>query len=82
MTVAASAQQVASLAQAQSTGQLSLSLVGSGDARTDEVIEVDQNALLGLVEAETPQAIQEKEVCTIRTRRGAEVVEIEIPCTN
>ncbi|WP_271437336.1 Flp pilus assembly protein CpaB [Lentibacter algarum] len=82
VTVAASAQQVASLAQAHSTGQLSLALVGSGDARTDEVIEVDQNALLGLVEAETPQAIQEKEVCTIRTRRGAEVVEIEIPCTN
>jgi pilus assembly protein CpaB len=23
-----------------------------------------------------------EEVCTIRTRRGAEVVEIPIPCTN
>ncbi|WP_439111233.1 Flp pilus assembly protein CpaB [Lentibacter sp.] len=82
VTVAASAQQVAALAQAQSTGSLSLALVGSGDARTNEVIEVDQNALLGVVAAEAPVAQALEEVCTIRTRRGAEVVEIEIPCTN
>ncbi|MCW1955589.1 Flp pilus assembly protein CpaB [uncultured Lentibacter sp.] len=82
VTVAVSAQQVASLAQAQSTGRLSLSLIGSGDARTNEVIEVDQNALLGLTEVEAPLEVQEEKICTIRTRRGAEVVEIEIPCTN
>lgn len=82
VTVAASAQQVAALAQAQSTGRLSLALVGSGDARTDEIIEVDQNALLGVAAAEAPVAQTLEEVCTIRTRRGAEVVEIEIPCTN
>lgn len=82
VTVAADRGAVASLAQAQSTGQLSLALVGYDDDRGDEVIEVDQNALLGRQATETPQAVEEEQVCTIRTRRGAEVVEIPIPCTN
>ena len=82
VTVAASPRQVAALAQAQSTGDLTLALVGSGDDRVEGNIEVDQRSLLGLAAAEAPQAAVEKEICTIRTRRGAEVVEIEIPCTN
>ena len=82
VTVAASPQQVAALAQAQSTGRLSLSLMGRNDDTVAEVIEVDQRSLLGLREraaSETPATIQ---VCTIRTRRGGEVVEMPIPCTN
>ncbi len=82
VTVSVSPQQVAALAQAQSTGSLSLSLVGAEDDTIASAIEVDQRALLG-IEAETVKVEAEAEkVCTIRTRRGAEVVEIPIPCTN
>ena len=84
VTVAASPQQVAALAQAQTTGRLSLSLVGAGDDVLAEAIEVDQNSLLGIVPEEKAAEIkkEEEKVCTIRTRRGAEVVAIPIPCTN
>ena len=84
VTVAASPQQVAALAQAQTTGRLSLSLVGTGDDIVAEAIEVDQNSLLGIVpEVKVKEVEKEEEkVCTIRTRRGAEVVAIPIPCTN
>lgn len=82
VTVAALPSQVAKLAQAQSSGGLSLALLGADDDTISERIEVDQNSLLGLVEVEAaPEPVQER-VCTIRTRRGAEVVEIPIPCTN
>lgn len=81
VTVEATPQQVAALAQAQSTGRLSLSLVGADDDQVAEVVEVDQKLLLGIEDA--PVIIEDKkEICTIRTRRGAEVVEIPIPCTN
>lgn len=84
VTVAATPQQVAGLAQAQSTGDLTLSLVGSQDDTIAEAIEVDQRSLLGIREqAPAPEPKAEKEeVCTIRTRRGSDVVEIPIPCTN
>lgn len=84
VTVQVSPQQVANLAQAQATGSLMLSLVGRGDESVASAIEVDQRSLLDIAEEE--QAVEEEpvreEVCTIRTRRGAEVAEIEIPCTN
>ena len=84
VTVAATPQQVAALAQAQSTGQLSLSLVGALDDTTAEVIEVDQNRLLGIqaVEEAPAPVVEEEERCVIRTRRGSEVVMTQIPCTN
>ncbi|MBT8456705.1 MAG: Flp pilus assembly protein CpaB [Rhodobacteraceae bacterium] len=82
VTVEATPVQVASLAQAQATGRLQLSLVGAQD---DDVaagsVQVDQRLLLGIEE----QVIIKKEaeeICTVRTRRGAEIVEIPIPCTN
>jgi pilus assembly protein CpaB len=81
VTVEATPQQVAKLAQAQATGRLALSLVGIGDETTSEMVEVDRNALLGIVQ-ETAVERPEERVCTIKTRRGAEVVEIPIPCTN
>lgn len=84
VTVAARPDQVAALAQAQSTGRLSLSLVGANDDTVAEAIEVDQRSLLGLVSAPVaaPVEIEKEEVCTTRVRRGAEVVELSIPCTN
>lgn len=82
MTVAVTPEQVARLAQAQATGRLVTSLVGIGDDAVSGLIEVDSRALLGVVEqAPAPAAVEEK-VCTIRTRKGADVVEIPIPCTN
>lgn len=82
VTVAALPEQVAALAQAQTTGRLSLALVGAEDDTIASAIEVDQRKLLGLGELEKAPEQVEKKVCTIRTRRGAEVVDIPIPCTN
>lgn len=82
VTVAISPQQVAALAQAQSTGILSLALVGTGDDTIVSAIEVDQRSLLGIANREVKAEVAKKRVCTIRTRRGAEVVAIPIPCTN
>lgn len=82
VTVAVSPQEVAGLAQAQSTGKLSLSLVGAEDDTVASAIEVDQRALLGIETQEIKAEVEKEKVCTIRTRRGAEVVELPIPCTN
>ena len=82
VTVAALPQQVAALAQAQSTGRLTLSLVGAMDDTVAEAIEVDQTALLGLAQAPELMVKPVEEVCSIRTRRGAEVIVSQIPCTN
>ncbi|MBC56141.1 MAG: Flp pilus assembly protein CpaB [Confluentimicrobium sp.] len=82
VTVEASPRQVAALAQAQSTGQLSLSLVGAQDETISSAVEIDQNQLLGIEEEQKVVEAAKPEVCTIRTRRGSEVLEIPIPCTN
>lgn len=82
VTVAVRPHQVAALAQAQSTGRLSLSLVGAEDDTVAEAIEVDQRSLLGLQEAKAEPKPVEEQICTIRTRRGAEVIATPIPCTN
>lgn len=82
MTVAATPEQVARLAQAQATGRLVMALVGTGDQIASGQIEIDSNALLG-IEAQQPVAVQDApKTCSIRTRKGADVVEIPIPCTN
>jgi len=82
VTVAVAPAHVAKLAQAQSTGRLSLSLVGAEDDTIAGAIEVDQRALLGIEAQEVAAEVEEEKTCSIRTRRGAEVVEIPIPCTN
>lgn len=83
VTVAATPQQVAALAQAQNTGRLSLSLLGNDDTKVaQEVIEIDQMRLLGIAEAAPEPEVKKEEECKIRTRKGGELVEIEIPCTN
>ncbi|SFR57547.1 Flp pilus assembly protein CpaB [Litoreibacter janthinus] len=81
VTVAATPAKVGALAQAQSSGRLSLSLVGAGDDTEVAAVEIDQNQLLGILEEKTIEAEAEK-VCTIKTRKGADVVEIPIPCTD
>lgn len=81
VTVEATPQQVAALAQAQNTGRLSLSLLGAEDDVFAENVVINQNVLLGLETAQVA-TIQKEEVCTIRTRRGAETIETPIPCAN
>lgn len=81
VTVEATPQQVARLAQAQATGRLALSLVGAGDTAQAEGVEVDSDALLG-IERQTEVAVETAKVCTVKTRKGAEILEMPIPCTN
>ncbi len=80
VTVEATPQQVAALAQAQSTGRLSLALVGLDDD-SSEFVEIDQRRLLG-IEEQQAETVEAPEECHVRTRRGGELVKIEIPCTN
>lgn len=82
VTVEVSPQQVAALAQAQSTGKLSLSLVGAQDETTAGSVEINQRQLLGIPEEQVVEKKAEAQVCTIRTRKGSDVIEIPIPCTN
>lgn len=81
VTVEATPQQVARLAQAQVTGRLALSLVGIADDTQAAAADVDKRGLLGIVEREAAP-VESVRVCSIRTRKGADVVEIPIPCTN
>jgi pilus assembly protein CpaB len=78
VTIEATPQQVAALAQAQATGRLQLSLVGADDESIPEVVQVDQRTLLGIER----RVVEQQEVCSIRTRRGGEIVEVPIQCTN
>ena len=92
VTVEGTRNQVAALTLAQTTGNLFLALVGtSADAiamdDSDGPIVIDQNALLGIEEVapvveEIAPVVEEEKVCTTRVRRGADVIEMEIPCTN
>jgi pilus assembly protein CpaB len=82
VTVEATPEQVARLAQAQATGGLALSLVGAGDDTIVQNVEVDSAALLGIQSAAPEVAAEPARQCSVKTRRGAEVVEIPIPCTN
>ncbi|WP_456385964.1 Flp pilus assembly protein CpaB [Profundibacter sp.] len=81
VTVEVTPQQVAALAQAQGSGRLSLALVGTGDVSEVGPIEINQNDLLGIVAREVVE-VERKQACTVKTRKGAEVILIEIPCTN
>lgn len=80
VTVEATPQQAAALAQAQGSGRLSLALVGVDDERTSEQIEMTQDRMLGIVREKRRVEVEQK--CHIRTRRGGDMVLIEIPCTN
>jgi pilus assembly protein CpaB len=81
VTAEVSPEQVAALTLAQSTGSLTLSLVGAMDTEQVGKIEIDRNQLLGIQEKQVEKVVAKK-VCTIKTRKGSDVVETEIPCTN
>ena len=84
VTVETTPLQVASLAQAQATGSLTLSLVGVGDDTVAEAVEVDQRRLLGLgrpaPEPVAAPAPEPERVCSVKTRRGGEVSVIPVAC--
>ena len=79
VTVEVSPKAVGTLAQAQSTGRLYLSLRGVEDNNATGQVEIDQQELLGIEEQIVKKEPTTK-TCSIRTRRGTEVVDIEIPC--
>ncbi len=80
ITVEVTPTQVAALAQAQASGNLSLALVGWDDDGDVGHVEMTRDQMLGVVREESAVEVEEK--CHIRTRRGGDLVLIEIPCTN
>ena len=82
VTLAASREQVARLTQAAATGRLNLAIVGTDASEITAKIEVDSNQLLGITPEQAAAAPEAAKVCTLKTRKGAEVVTTEIPCTN
>lgn len=82
VTIEATPQQVAALALAQQTGNLTLSLVGAGDVTEVGAVEIDRNSLLGIQPEAVVAAPEPEKVCTIKTNRGTEEIVKEIPCTN
>lgn len=79
VTVEATPLQVAALAQAQASGRLSLSLVGAEDEDSIAGVTVDGRDLLGIEERKVVEAEVAK-VCSVRTRRGAEIITTPIAC--
>jgi pilus assembly protein CpaB len=84
VTVAATPEQVARLAQAQSTGRLTLSLARDSSETIEGTVETDTNAMLGIVEeVVAPEVVvQEEKKCYTKQRSGGVLVDtnIEIPC--
>ncbi len=81
VTIEVTPVQVASLAQAQATGRLTLALVGVDDGTLAESININQRDLLN-IEEKVVVEVQEEEKCFVRHRRGTEIVQVPIECTN
>lgn len=85
VTVQVTREDAAGLDLGQRTGTLSLSLVGNDVDMTaaTEVIEIDQNTLLGIEEEVVAEVVPEAEpeMCERRERRGAELIVQQIPCS-
>ncbi len=77
VTVSITPQQVAKLALGQATGSLYLSLLSPEEMDVAIVDEVDKLTLFGGIQAERTL----ERVCTIKSRKGADVVITEIPCS-
>lgn len=87
ITVQVSPQDVAALAQAQTSGSLSLALVGSGDVAENTSVTTDMASILGIVEevvlpaAPVIEAVPEEVCYQMQLRDGARTsTGIEIPC--
>lgn len=80
VTVEVNPTEVAKLAQAQSTGRLSLSLVGADDQIVSDAVSVNQTELLGIER----QVVETEEKCFVMRRVGEELIPttIETTCTN
>ncbi len=79
VTVEVTPQQAANLAQAQNSGRLSLALVGAADTSVASAIQVNQRSLLGIQEV-VREEVQAEQVCTVRTRRGGEIITTRVDC--
>jgi pilus assembly protein CpaB len=84
VTVAATPEQVARLAQAQATGKLTLSLAADATEVVEGTVETDTKTLLGIEEVVVaPEVVVEEEKkCYAKQRSGGQLVEtdVEIPC--
>jgi pilus assembly protein CpaB len=84
VTVAATPEQVARLAQAQATGKLTLSLAADATEVVEGTVETNTTDLLGIVVEEVvPEVVvEEKKKCFAKQRSGGQLVEtdVEIPC--
>ena len=78
ITVEVTPAEVAKLAQAQATGNLTLALVGVRDDTRSEPVEATLDQILG--PKETAPVVEAARTCSVRTRKGSEVVLIQIPC--
>jgi pilus assembly protein CpaB len=70
---------IAALTQAQASGNLTLALVGVGDETISDEVEVstrDSRRRRGSCRPSDPQ------ICTVRARRGGELIVQQVPCTN
>lgn len=77
-------EEVALLTQAQNSGQLTLSLVGTGDVEVTGPVTVDNTALTGEREVvvEAAPEVEEQERCFITQRSGTERIQVEIECAD
>ncbi len=86
VTVAATPEQVARLAQAQATGQLTLSLARDASETIDGTVETNTKDMLGIVQEEVVPEVVVPEVkkCYAKQRSGGVLVDtdVEIPCKN
>lgn len=84
VTVAATPEQVARLAQAQATGSLTLSLARDATETVEGTVETDTKDMLGIVEAapEVQAPVIEEKVCYAKQRSGGVLVDtnVVIPC--
>lgn len=84
VTIAATPEQVARLAQAQATGDLTLSLALDANETIEGTIETDTKSLLGIVEVapEVVAPVVEEKVCYAKQRSGGVLVDTDvvIPC--
>lgn len=78
VTVEVSPQVVARLTQAQQTGKITLSLRGIEDAALTGTVVVDTTDVTGVIE----QVVEQERICTQITRKGVEVITVEVPCTD
>ena len=81
VTVEVNPRQVGSLAQAQATGRLSLSLVGADEQVVSEGVQINQRELLGIEEQQVVE-VEKEEKCFVTRRSGEERISVQIPCTN